>query len=564
MSSPPWHRRALAPAVAVLVAVVALLGPLAAPAAPAAPEPDAYLAPVDRPLVDHFRPPTSPYGPGNRGVDYATEPGEEVRAAAGGEVTFAGSVGLTLHVVVLHPDGVRTSYSFLSEVLLRRGDRVARGDPVGRAGPRLHWGARVGDAYVDPLGLLGATGPPAVHLVPTELRVPASVAAERAGLLAGLAPDRAVRLAWSAAGRAVAAGRGAVAWAGEAAEAQRRLAREAAERAVRLTWTQVEAELRRLPVVQAAAVLERARRFRVDQSGCTPADEPVPSPPPERRIAVLVGGYGSGSGHASVLELDTAALGYEPADVAQFSYAGGRAPGVGDLREVPVTAYGPADAGQDLQLSGDRLRRLLQGIARAHPGVPVDVVAHSQGGVVARAALAGRPPPAGVEHLVTLGSPHDGVDVASANAGLGTSPAGRAGRSVLAWASDGGLDGAATSAGQLAEGSAFLGALAGRPLPEGVRVTSVAADGDLVVPALHSSLPGATNALVALGGTDAHTRLSGNPATTREVALALADRGPTCRDTGPGLVRAAATSWAEDQIGAGLTAGAAAVRGPGP
>ncbi|MBV8386955.1 MAG: M23 family metallopeptidase, partial [Acidimicrobiia bacterium] len=42
-------------------------------------------------------------------MDYATAPGTEVRAAADGEVVFAGQVGGTLHVVVLHGDGIRTS-----------------------------------------------------------------------------------------------------------------------------------------------------------------------------------------------------------------------------------------------------------------------------------------------------------------------------------------------------------------------------------------------------------------------------------------------------------------------
>src|SRR4051794_2719195 len=200
----PLRRRALAAAVAAVLAAVALLGPMAARAAA---DPGAYVPPVDRPVVDPFRPPPSPYGPGNRGVDYATDPGEPVRAAADGEVTFAGRVGLGLHVVVLHPDGIRTSYSFLAGVLVHRGDHVAAGDPVGTAGATLHWGARVGDAYVDPLGLLGA-GPPEVHLVPTELRSPGTAAEERSGLLAGLGA-RAVALAWSAAG----AGSQAVAWA---------------------------------------------------------------------------------------------------------------------------------------------------------------------------------------------------------------------------------------------------------------------------------------------------------------------------------------------------------------
>ena len=64
---------------------------------------------------------------------------------------------------------------------------------------------------------------------------------------------------------------------------------------------------------------------------------PAPVPTSIVGIAVLVGGYGSGSGHASVLELDTTALGYEPADVAQFSYAGGRAPGDRDeVRQVEL------------------------------------------------------------------------------------------------------------------------------------------------------------------------------------------------------------------------------------
>jgi len=57
MSSPLRRRRALAVVLAALVAVVALLGPLAAPATAA---PGDYLPPVDRPLVDRFRPPPTP------------------------------------------------------------------------------------------------------------------------------------------------------------------------------------------------------------------------------------------------------------------------------------------------------------------------------------------------------------------------------------------------------------------------------------------------------------------------------------------------------------------------
>ena len=76
---------------------------------PPGPTPVVYRVPVDAPVVDPFRPPATPYGPGNRGVDFATTAGQPVLAMADGVVVFAGQVGGTLHVVLLHADGVRTS-----------------------------------------------------------------------------------------------------------------------------------------------------------------------------------------------------------------------------------------------------------------------------------------------------------------------------------------------------------------------------------------------------------------------------------------------------------------------
>ena len=90
-----------------------------------------YEPPVDAPVVDPFRPPTTPYGQGNRGLEYATKPGTPVLAAGRGLVVFAGQVGGTLHVTVRHPDGVRTSYSYLALVLVRRGQVVDHGSVVG-------------------------------------------------------------------------------------------------------------------------------------------------------------------------------------------------------------------------------------------------------------------------------------------------------------------------------------------------------------------------------------------------------------------------------------------------
>ncbi|HSH23673.1 MAG TPA: peptidoglycan DD-metalloendopeptidase family protein, partial [Acidimicrobiales bacterium] len=156
-------------AATLAVVTLALLAPPGRAAVEAQePSPVTYAPPVDAPVVDTFGPPRSPYGAGNRGIDYATRPGTPVRAAAAGVVAFAGAVAGGLHVVLLHADGIRTSSSFLHRVGVHRGQRVGAGQVVGVADATLHFGARAGEAYVDPLVLLSASGGgrPAVHLVP--------------------------------------------------------------------------------------------------------------------------------------------------------------------------------------------------------------------------------------------------------------------------------------------------------------------------------------------------------------------------------------------------------------
>jgi len=129
----------------------------------------AYQPPVDAPITDPFRPPLTPYGPGNRGIDFATVPGTSVRAAADGMVVFAGPVAGGLHVTVLHADGIRTTYSFLAAMRVGERQAVRSGDVVGLTGATLHVGARREDTYIDPALLWGrSTGPPAVHLVPLD------------------------------------------------------------------------------------------------------------------------------------------------------------------------------------------------------------------------------------------------------------------------------------------------------------------------------------------------------------------------------------------------------------
>jgi septal ring factor EnvC (AmiA/AmiB activator) len=143
-----------------LFAVVALL-------LPPDEEPVLYEPPVDAPVADPFRRPDTPYGPGNRGLEYDTRPGELISAAAPGTVTFAGQVGGRLHVTIQHDDGIRTTYGPLARIApgVARGAALDAGDPVGTAGQLVLWSARLGTTYLDPAVLLAASGTGRVRLV---------------------------------------------------------------------------------------------------------------------------------------------------------------------------------------------------------------------------------------------------------------------------------------------------------------------------------------------------------------------------------------------------------------
>jgi murein DD-endopeptidase MepM/ murein hydrolase activator NlpD len=126
-------------------------------------------------VIRPFEAPTGPFGPGHRGIDIAAPFGTPVRAAQNGAVAFAGWIAGSLFVSIDHPDGVRTTYSWLSEATAKKGDTVKRGQVIGRTGhghpelsqPHLHFGARVGEVYIDPMSLLeGGSVVGSIHLAP--------------------------------------------------------------------------------------------------------------------------------------------------------------------------------------------------------------------------------------------------------------------------------------------------------------------------------------------------------------------------------------------------------------
>ena len=144
-------RRLMVVTLGTSVAGLSVAGPsVAGLRAAADPAPLRYRPPVTAPITDPFRAPANWFGPGNRGIEYDTSRVEGIGAIGAGTVSFAGSVARRLVVVVSHPDGLRSSYTGLGSIEVRVGDRVAAGQRIGRAGPRLHLGLRDASSYLDP------------------------------------------------------------------------------------------------------------------------------------------------------------------------------------------------------------------------------------------------------------------------------------------------------------------------------------------------------------------------------------------------------------------------------
>ncbi|MGA8247186.1 MAG: M23 family metallopeptidase [Nocardioides sp.] len=150
--------------VAVLLGVlVSLARPAGALGSPVDPVPVGVWPLQPRPqVVRAFDPPDTPWGTGHRGVDLAGTVGQAVGSALPGRVAFTGSVAGRGVVVVDH-GATRTTYQPVSATV-RVGATVLAGQQIGTLRlsgshclPRacLHWGWRRGEAYLDPLLLVG-------------------------------------------------------------------------------------------------------------------------------------------------------------------------------------------------------------------------------------------------------------------------------------------------------------------------------------------------------------------------------------------------------------------------
>jgi murein DD-endopeptidase MepM/ murein hydrolase activator NlpD len=97
------------------------------------------------------------------GIDLKGPVGRSVRATADGTVKQSSydRYGLGNHVILQHGNGYETAFGHLSKRLVRRGDKVQRGQVIGRmgntgrsTGPHLHYEVRYRGKPVDPIKYL--------------------------------------------------------------------------------------------------------------------------------------------------------------------------------------------------------------------------------------------------------------------------------------------------------------------------------------------------------------------------------------------------------------------------
>jgi murein DD-endopeptidase MepM/ murein hydrolase activator NlpD len=141
---------------------------LAAPVAPDAEEGSARSAdaagnlqafrwPVRGRVIAGFGP--KPNGLQNDGINLAVPEGTPIKAADDGVVAYAGNElkGYGNLVLVRHGNGFVTAYAHASEIMVKRGDAVKRGQVIAKSGqtgnvtsPQLHFEIRKGATPVDP------------------------------------------------------------------------------------------------------------------------------------------------------------------------------------------------------------------------------------------------------------------------------------------------------------------------------------------------------------------------------------------------------------------------------
>ena len=132
------------------------------------PEPNAQISQPFGPSTFWFEPPYGGYPHFHTGIDLVAPFGSPVYAADDGIVALVGSSssGYGNYVVIAHAGGLDTLYGHLSTALVKAGQLVTQGQPIGlegssgnSTGPHLHFELRIAQQPVNPAPYL-PPGPP--------------------------------------------------------------------------------------------------------------------------------------------------------------------------------------------------------------------------------------------------------------------------------------------------------------------------------------------------------------------------------------------------------------------
>jgi murein DD-endopeptidase MepM/ murein hydrolase activator NlpD len=121
-----------------------------------------FVWPVQGKVIGAFG--SSKDGMKNDGINIAAPAGAPVLAAADGTVAYAGNElrGFGYMILIRHDGGYVTAYAHNASLLVKKGEKVKRGQTIARVGqtgavfgPQLHFEIRKGTQPVDPMTFLG-------------------------------------------------------------------------------------------------------------------------------------------------------------------------------------------------------------------------------------------------------------------------------------------------------------------------------------------------------------------------------------------------------------------------